>query len=249
MAILRTVLQKLTPAEPQPPAPVGEPPVEVPAPLRELFERRQLLKVTVANAPGTYQSLILALDPRRGFLWLDDLFPNRALLKPGDELEVSHHRAGKILAFRTTVVALGQHCGVAGLAVVLPKAAHYRPRRQWPRLTLAGQPRVPVTLSLPGVGPQHGQILNMSAGGLRVSLTGDWRTQLRHGEEIPLCEFTVAPGVSCRCRARVCAFQIQNRPWRQTQISLAFVGLDDATVNNLQHYILSRLLTDTHRAA
>jgi c-di-GMP-binding flagellar brake protein YcgR len=242
MVFVRNVLQKLAPANPAPPSP--ERPaliMDAPAPIRELLARRQLVKVSVTNDPGTYQSLILAIDTRRRLLWLDDLFPYRVRLRPGDELEVSHHRDGEVLAFRATVVALGEHCGVTGLALTLPEAVHYRPRRQWPRLTLPSQPRVPVVLSLPEAGSQYGQILNISAGGLRATVPGNWRHHLRHGEEIPLCDFTLAPGLTVRCRARVCAYQILHRPWRQTHISMAFADLQSALANNLQHYVINHL--------
>lgn len=251
MPLVRRILQKLAPAQPtqtfiEPPAPV----FTAPAAIRELHASGQLITVTRANDPISYQSLILAIDPQRRLLWLDDLFPAQPYVQAGDTLEVSHHHNGEVLIFRTTVIALGKDCDVDGLALSLPNAVHYRPRRQWPRLTLAQRSPVPVILSLPGAGAQYGQLLDISAGGARVTVPGNWRAQLRPGDLLPLCQFTLAPGLTVRCRARVCAHQSHHRPWRQTHISLAFTDLSSAVSEDVQRFVLSRLrATPVNRAA
>lgn len=239
---LRRILRKRPPASPalttvEPPAAV----LTAPAPIRELHTRGQLITVTRPNDSTSYQSLILAIDPQRKLLWLDELFPMRASVRAGDTLEVSHHRNGELLVFNTTVIAHGKSYGVEGLALRLPEAVHYRPRRQWPRLTLAQHPTVPVVLSLPGVGAQYGQVLDISAGGVRVSVPGSWHAQLRPGDRIPLCQMTLAPGLTVRCRARICAYKSHHRPWRQTHISLAFTDLSRKASEDVQRFVLNRL--------
>lgn len=244
MPLVRRIVQKLAPAQPAPATPELLAPVfTAPAAIRELHLSGQLISVAVPPDPTSYQSLILAVDPQRQILWLDDLFPARASVRPGDTLEVSHHRNGEVLIIRASVIALGKHCGVDGLALTLPEAAHYRPRRQWPRLTLAPRSPVPAILSLPGAGAQHGRVLDVSARGARVTVPGIWSQQLHPGELIPLCQFTLAPGLTVRCRARICAHQAHRRPWRQTHISLAFTDLSSAVSEDLQQFVLSRLNT------
>lgn len=243
MTLLRTALQKLAPKAPEV-TPVSPAPLPDPTRYRELAQlcaQRQLLTVMPSEHRRSYQGMILALDIERELLWLDDLFPRCSLLTPGDKLTISHHKAGDILRFEAIIVALGRQVGTSGMALALPAPPRYRPRRQWPRLAMDGRAPVRVKLALPGAGPQYGQLLNISAGGLRLALPGNWLTTLRHGDQLPLCELTPTPGLTIRCRARLCAFNTGYRPWRQTYISLAFVGLDGAVQQNLHHWIVAAM--------
>ncbi len=246
MAIMQTVLQKLAPRA-KPPAreqkPIAEASELVPQylELEQLCAQRQLLKVAVTGFSPSYQSMILAIDQHRGLIWLDDLFPSQRLLSTGDELEVSHHRNGELISFKAPIIAFGERFGTGGMALALPAVApQYRPRRQWPRLELDAGLAPSATLALAGRGPTQARVLNISAGGLRLALAGNWLSHFRHGELLPLCELTPLAGIKIRCRARVCAFNIRLNPRRQTEVSLAFKDLDPITQQQLQDYIAAR---------
>lgn len=256
MAIMQTVLQKLAPrAKPpfqaQKPTPES---VEL-APqyleLEQLCAQRQLLKVAVTGFSPSYQSMILAIDQSRGLLWLDDLFPSQRLLAVGDQLEISHHRNGELISFKAPILAFGERFGTGGLALALPaEVPRYRPRRQWPRLELDARLAPSATLALAGRGPTQARVLNISAGGVRLALAGNWLGNFSHGELLPLCELTPLMGIKIRCRVRVCAFNISHNPRRQTEVSLAFKDLDPITQQQLQHHIAARTaLNSAARAA
>lgn len=246
MALMQAVLQKLTPRakthiQAQKPTPE---PLEL-APqcfeLEQLCAQRQLLKVAVPGFSHSYQSMILAIDQARGLIWLDDLFPNPRLLCAGDELEVSHHRNGELISFKGPILAFGEHFGARGIALALPtEAPRYRPRRQWPRLELDACMTPSATVALAGRDPVQARLLNISAGGVRLALPGNWLSHFRHGELLPLCELAPLAGIRIRCRVRVCAFNITHNPRRQTEVSLAFKDLDPIIKQNLQHFIAAR---------
>ncbi len=209
--------------------------------LEQLCSQRQLLKVAVTGYTGSYQSMILAIDQERSLIWLDDLFPSQRHLSAGDDLEISHHRNGELISFKAPILALGQRFGATGIALALPvEAPRYRPRRQWPRLELSTRQALSATLAIAGKGPVQARVLNISAGGLRLALAGNWLSHFRHGELLPLCELTLLAGIKIRCRARVCAFNISQNPRRQTEVSLAFKNLDPVVQQNLRHYIAAR---------
>ncbi|WP_024460457.1 flagellar brake protein [Marinimicrobium sp. LS-A18] len=242
MALLRALLQKLSANEPtERPAPTPQAPApeaECVKHLRPLAERRQLL--AVRHQGSEYQSLILALDTQRQLLWLDELFPRALNLEPGDELTVSYHENGRLFEFSAPVVGWSTPQRSGGLALPLPEQFYLGPRRRWPRLDVFGWYPISARLGVPGLSPLCGEILNLSAGGIRLGLTGDWRPFLHHRDILPLCEFTVAPGLKVRCRVRVCAFNLSQRPWRQTRVSLSFVDLPSETQNALAAFVINQ---------
>lgn len=209
--------------------------------LDQLCARRQLLRVTLTGHLHSYQSLILAVDRGRGLIWLDDLFPRQSALSAGDELEISHHRNGELISFKAPILAFGERFGAGGMALALPEEPpRYRPRRLWPRLALEARLAPSATLAISDRSPVQARVLNISAGGLRLALAGNWLGHFRHGELLPLCELTPLAGIKIRCRVRVCAFSISHNPSRQTEVSLAFIDLDPVVQQNLQHYIAAR---------
>ncbi len=110
---------------------VSEPvvPVSIPPELRcpgysllqELTDTRQFIEVTLGSDQQRYQSMVLALDPERDIIWLDDLFPLEHPPASGDRLQIRHRRRDREVTFETVMVIPGSHCGAEGLAVLLPR--------------------------------------------------------------------------------------------------------------------------------
>lgn len=240
MALFTQLLHRLAPAEkPATPPAAPRPEPESVRRLRPLLEHRHLLKVELDGQE--HQSLLLAIDVERGLIWLDELFPRALTLQPGSELTVSHHRGGQLVQFSGPVVGWGPDMGLSGLALPLPQDVYTGPRRRWPRLAVYGWQPISARLAVPGLSPLSCEVLNLSAGGVRLAVTGDWRPFLRRRDLLPLCQFTVAPGLQVRCRVRVCDFGLSHRPWRQTRISLAFVDLAPDRQRQLASFVEQQL--------
>lgn len=208
-------------------------------PLWLLHKQRQLLEVKIGSGTRIYQSMIIALDIERGLLWLDDLFPQQRTLDIGDELVIRHHRNGEQLLIRTPILAFGSCYGAAGIAILLPENASYSPRRSHPRFNSVGDSPTMVKIRTLGQEPSFGTLQDISAGGLRVNIAGNMLPHLRHGIQLPLCEFSLGDDLQVRCRARVCAFRITRSPYRCTQISLEFVDLPEPKRHAI-HQLLQR---------
>lgn len=205
--------------------------------LWELQKQRQQLEVKITGASRTYQSMILALDIERGLLWLDDLFPQQLILDVGDEISIRHHRNGEQLLIQATVVALGSTYGASGLAITLPDAVYYQPRRSSPRFTIGHQSPLSVKIRTLGQEPCFGTLQDISTGGLRLIVAGNLIPYLRHGALLPLCEVNVTDDLQIRCRARICAFRIGRSPYRHTQISIKFIDLEEETRDSLARFL------------
>jgi c-di-GMP-binding flagellar brake protein YcgR len=206
-------------------------------PLWQLYKQRQLLEVKISSANRVYQSMIIALDIERGLLWLDDLFPQQLILEVGDELVIRHHRQGEQLLIRASILALGSNYGASGIAILLPDNTCYTPRRVNLRFNVVGETPTMVKIRTLGQEPCFGTLQDISAGGLRINVAGNFLSQLRHGLLLPLCEFNLSNELQIRCRAKVCAFRITRSPYRCTQISLEFVDLPEHKREAITHFL------------
>lgn len=195
--------------------------------LVELQHQRQLLEVKITGSSRSYQSMIMAIDLERGFLWLDDLFPQQLILDAGDELCIRHHRHTEELVIRAPIIALGSTYGTSGIAVELPNFAYYQPRRRFPRYTIGHQSPLSVKIRPIGQEPSFGTLQDISVGGMRLMVAGNLLPYLRHGAIMPLCEVNLSDDLQLRCKARICAFRMGRSPYRHTQISIEFIELEE----------------------
>lgn len=206
-------------------------------PLAELQKQRQLLEVKITGSSRVYQSMILAIDVERGLLWLDDLFPQQLLLDTGDEITLRHHRNGEQLVIRAPVIAIGSTYDASGFAITLPEFVYYMPRRSSPRYIIGHQSPLSVKIRTLGQDPSYGTLQDISTGGLRLIVAGNILSHLRHGALLPLCEVDINDELQIRCRARICAFRIGRSPYRHTQISIEFIGLEEETSAMLARFL------------
>ena len=210
-------------------------------PLWQLLNQRQFIEVKVEGSSLTYQTLILAIDIQRGLLWLDDLFPNQHALDVGDRITLRHHRNGEQLSCSSPILAWGSSYGATGLAIMLPEQTSYVPRRQLSRAHLNNNPHVTHNLAAKirpiGQDISYGSVLDISSGGLRISVPGNLLSQIRHGALVPLCELNLSDELNIRCSARVRSFRLVRSPHRNTQISLEFVDLPQERALQLQQFI------------
>lgn len=191
--------------------------------LTHLCQTRQLLEVKLEGETLSYQSMIVAVDAARGLLWLDELTPGAPRLNDAHWLIISHQRQGEVLTLRLPLVA-GPSQGRSAIATVLPEHADYRPRRAWSRFGLPGA-QMKAKVRAVGNEPQFGKILNLSAGGMRLALTGNQLGYMRRDALLPLCQFQLSGGLRINCQARVKSARIARTPFRHTQVSLEFTDI------------------------
>lgn len=254
MAILRSVWQKLSGQAAKADA-IKAPEASVPTspysgmstyselipdqylPLWHLQEQRQIIEVKVSGSTRSHQTLIIAIDTQRGFLWLDDLFPSQNLLELGDEITIRHHRNGEQLCFSAPIVAWGSTYGASGLAIPLPEYVAYEPRRQHRRCDLSNYSSHNVKIRPVGQETSFGTIQDISMSGLRISVPGNLLGQLRHNAFVPVCELSLSDELQIRCSARIRAFRLVRAPHRCTHISVEFVDLPRDRQQRLQEFI------------
>jgi hypothetical protein len=211
-------------------------------PLIELQQKRQLIEVKISGDSRVYQTLILALDLERELLWLDDLFPSQHRLDIGDEITLRHHRNGEQLCFSAPVVAWADHglseaYGASGLAILLPENLSYQPRRQNHRCDVGIESGVQVKIRAIGQEMCYGALRDLSSGGLRLSVAGNFLSQLRHGALLPFCELRLSDELHIRCSARIRSFRLEPKPHRSTHISVEFIEMTTEARQQLEQFM------------
>ncbi len=252
MAILQSVLQKLS-RKPElsvlPASLLTEPAhrlahkIERFAPLFDLQEKRQLLEVCSHRTGESYQSMILAVDVHTNTLEMDEPFPllTGHLFEVGDELIIKHHDRGRILTMSAPLVAIEHQHSTPVYRLLLPESIGYQQRRQYPRINLSRQQPLSVRLQSPLRTPWYATANNISAGGMRVVVGGNVTDQLMRDTLLPNCEFELQDRLTIRCQATVKAFRFQRRPYRHTEISLAFEDLGAQQSQQL-HQLINTLM-------
>lgn len=220
------------------------PPLSLPdkyLPLWRLQSQRQIIEVKDENN-RSYQTMVIAIDIQRGIVWLDDLFPNQHMLEIGDELTLHHHRNGKQLSFSSPIVAWGKRYGAGGVAIMLPEETTYQSRRQSSRLDLTHKASIVVKVIPAGFDASYGTLQDLSTGGLRLKVSGNLVSQLRHGALVPVCEFKLDNDVQICCSARIRAFHSQKTPLLCTYISIEFIDLSIEKQKQIKKFLGDVLL-------
>lgn len=247
MAILQAVLQKFSRkpavAEFEEPAVSLRQRMQVYAPLFALQEKRQLIEVTSERTGETYQSMILAIDLLNDTLELDELFPQPAshIYRPGDLFTLKHHQYGQIMLVTTPLESILISRNSPVYRLQLPEDVSYQQRRQHPRVNLSKQQPLSVRLQSPLRTPWYATANNLSVGGMRLVVGGNVADQLYRDALLPECSFKLHDHLHIRCEATVKAFRFVRRPYRHTEISIAFKDLGPRQTLQL-HQLVTALL-------
>lgn len=248
MAILQAVLQKLSrkpfTSELEDSAFNLHQRLQLCAPLFALHDKRQLIEVTSERTGETYQSIILAIDLLNETLELDELFPQPAshIYRPGDLFTLKHHQHGQIMLVTTPLASILINRNSPVYRLQLPEQVSYQQRRQHPRVNLSKQQPLSVRLQSPLRTPWYAMANNLSVGGMRLVVGGNIADQLYRDAVLPECSFKLHDNLHIHCEATVKAFRFVRRPYRHTEISIAFKDLGPRQTLQL-HQLVTALLT------
>ncbi len=239
-----------TPAPSVSPHSALSPSTEVIALLSQWAGQRRLLSARIAGNTEDFMTMVLAVDPARGLVWLDELNPSTALLGDSDILILSDQAHGEILSLELPFVASKSFQREA-LACLLPTQVQSRPRRQWMRFVAPIAPQQMIVRTL-GESAQTAHLINLSAGGARLALRGNCLSQLQVGSFLPVCELRLGETL-WRMSATVKSVRLVRASYRQTQVSVEFADInlpDQRSIDqHLQRLQRLQLLSSQPQAA
>ena len=205
--------------------------------LIRLQDERQLVEVIVEGHTDSFQSMIVGVDLYNQQLIIDDFSPriqNREALI-GQTLIIRHQHNRQMLKVTASVISWEESSQC--FLTHLPEDVEYQPRRQEARLFLSG--KVPLSATIdPLYGPPwYASIVNMSVGGMRVVVTGDLRNQLHKHKLLKRCELNLDDNNAISCRGRIKSFSYHGRPYRRTEVSIAFESMNEESISILTHFL------------
>ncbi|MEO0443243.1 MAG: PilZ domain-containing protein [Pseudomonadota bacterium] len=205
--------------------------------LIRLQDQRHLIEVITPTRSDSFQSMIIGVDLYNQQLIIDELSPQ--LVNPeslvGQNLTLRHQHNRQMLKVSSQVVRYKKdhHSIIMGL----PAEVGYQPRRREQRLMLMGPTVVTVFIDPIYGAPWYGNIVNISSGGMRILVTGDLRNNLHKNKPLRRCDLKLNDREIVHCKGRVKSFSYFARPYRRTEISIAFEAIDEQYQQVLNEFI------------
>lgn len=211
------------------------------APRREIFAALNRLKQNHAliylslgqNGQNTYQSIILDVDAETDTITIDELFPNKLILKIGDQVSVTireskHHS----LTFHTKVKDLDEEGDHPSYILSLPEYVDSHQRREAFRLPIKGQANWDNTNTL----CKEAQVEDISISGVKLSMP---ETPLAVGGEIENCQLQFST-LSFTCDLKVTRIDNSNERPDVTTIGARMTTLDPAERRKLEQFLMQQ---------
>ncbi len=195
--------------------------------LRRTQEAHMLLSVSLSDAPGRYNSLLLEVDPDNDHLTLDELHPGEGhgRVHAGSRLHVMTRLHGVEIRFGLQVGRIETVNGVAIYHCPLPQRVQHLQRREHYRARTPLGASIEVSLRIGVNAVIQGELVDLSAGGLAVRCKDLGGHNFTQGEQLSDCKLPL-PGLRQPLR---CTLEVRNqhneRHGGHFLIGLAFVGL------------------------
>lgn len=194
-----------------------------------------LIDVAIDGVDARYQSIILNVDPLRGTIVIDELFPGGFVGLPGQPVTVTVRLDGsRRLTFNTHIIARRDDDGLDSYSLALPESLDYNQRRGAFRLQL-GQGWGIVTEF---IAPDHqrcaARVRDLSSTGIRLEMQGG---DLATGDVLEDLHFEFA-GRNFRCQADVRNVSGGSENGERVLVGAAFRDLPKLEQRSLERMIM-----------
>ncbi len=208
--------------------------------LQELSASHTLVTVSVPGSNQLFTSSILSVDREAGEVLMDELNPREGhdLLVKKRQLRVNSRLKGVEVGFRGAVTKSHQAGGIAIYHVSLPKRLFYNQRRQYYRLVVGISPHVPVTLECAEGLLLHGQVHDISVGGIGARFTPSEDENVETGQRLENCAIELPDSGTISSALEIC-FVDRSSPSRQLKLGGRFLNLARADQQSISRFITS----------
>ena len=242
--MLRDWFRRQLPADATSSSELAAEPVDELRPLREMYlnlfdvqRSHALIDVAIDGVDAHYQSIILSIDPERGIITIDELFPAGFVGLPGQPVTVSVRLDGsRRLTFNTHITARrDDDNAIDSYYLALPESLDYNQRRGAFRLQLGQGFAVISEFLAPDQQSCSARVRDLSSTGIRLELQQS--LPLHEGDVLENLQFEFA-GRSFHCLADV--RNVINEPDRGDRylIGAAFRDLPRLEQRSLERMIM-----------
>ena len=196
--------------------------------LKRVLEGHYLLHLTFAPDSAAYQTALLDLVPEQGYLVLDALTPNDALIDPNSEprIYLRTRMKGLELRFHSHITQAGTGNAGAFYKVRYPDDIEYAQRRDEHRVTVPLDKGVPVKLHERDGTIVRGEVRDLSPGGFSARLmASDIQRLTQVGPPGVVCEITLPTGKTVTACVEICHLY-PSEAGTMPKIGACFVDLD-----------------------
>ncbi len=193
-----------------------------------------LIDVAIDGSDARFQSIILDVDPGRGTVTIDELFPRDFYGLPGQPLLVTVRvDSGRKLSFNTHIVARREEGDDLTYQLMLPQALDYNQRRAALRLHLTDELAVNSEFVTPNRSRCLARVRDLSATGIRLQLPNG--VEMAEGDALNELCFEFA-GRNFQCNASV--RNVRAGAEGVTELGAAFVDLSKSDQRSLSRVIM-----------
>jgi len=205
--------------------------------LTNLQDKRQLLEIFIKGEKGSFQTMVVGIDFFAGLFSLDSFSPQ--LLAPeslvGHTVIIRHQSQWQQLDIEATINEWSTEDSCFRL--LLPVVSDYRPRRHYTRFQLNTDKYLKSEISPLYGAPWYATVKDISEGGMRIALPSDLRPHLQKDTVLPKCQVMLDNNTSIQCRGIVRAYTYYSKPYRHTEISIAYHNMSQANQNDLRRFL------------
>lgn len=205
--------------------------------LRRLRDQRILLSVRIPGHNGTFNSLLLDVDPDKNIILLDELNPasGHELVKEEKKIRVQCQCQGVELGFICSVDVAKDKSGISIYRAAIPDSMSYMQRRGSYRVRVGMSVSVPVVL--PSEANQtniEGQLFDLSIGGLGANLP--MVPTLKRGQIIETCTIQLPKNETIQVELEIRFIRL-DEVHRTQRIGAAFLHLTPQQKNHIRRFV------------
>ncbi len=209
-------------------------------PLLDLQGSRQLLEVetTTNGVVRSYQTMIVGIDFEQRHLILDTLSPslNPRFIEQDQLVTLRHTVNNQLLEFTSQLLSVSDDDEPLFI-IDLPDEIAYRQRRFYPRLETPNQSHFSIKLLSPKRSVWFSKLINISAGGACIEVSGKITNELTRNCQLKRCEVQLPLGMKVPCSVTVKNFRYVKRPREYTQLNVSFHEMEFQNRLEIQHQI------------
>lgn len=206
--------------------------------LKTLIENNVRLFVKAEDCRQIFQSMVLSVDEINNTMLVDELFPLPEInLLAGKTLYFESHENGSTTSFRSTIITSTRSNGLPALLLSLPDTVNLEQRRNNFRLQLKNNQPVSAKLFQNHYDALTGMVKDISNHGLRINITGNQTSELKHGDILQHCEIHLDEMNQINCQLTIRSKRYFRQPYRHTQIGTEITGIQLKHRDLLTHFV------------
>jgi c-di-GMP-binding flagellar brake protein YcgR len=169
--------------------------------LELLLRRHIFIEVKFPRLERSFQSLILELHAEPGYLLIDELYPpeGRQLLLEGDIAEISSRAPDIAVTFSSRLLQRETAEQAPMYRMELPDDIGVDLRRHAFRVYVEREPGLALDLGIDDADPLDARIVNLSADGIKLAITGDATALLEQRPLLEGCVIRLPSGADIDC--------------------------------------------------